>query len=43
MTTVAGVIAAREKQRGPSQIVWGICEGRSAARGVDEYLMGDGE
>jgi glutamate synthase (NADPH/NADH) small chain len=27
-------------QRGQSLIVWAIAEGRSAARGVDAYLMG---
>jgi glutamate synthase (NADPH/NADH) small chain len=28
-------------QRGQSLIVWAIAEGRSAARAVDSYLMGD--
>jgi glutamate synthase (NADPH/NADH) small chain len=27
-------------QRGQSLIVWAIAEGRSAAKAVDEYLMG---
>jgi glutamate synthase (NADPH/NADH) small chain len=27
-------------QRGQSLIVWAIAEGRSAAAGVDRYLMG---
>ena len=27
--------------RGQSLIVWAIAEGRAAAAGVDEYLMGD--
>jgi len=27
-------------QRGQSLIVWAIAEGRSAARGVDLFLMG---
>jgi glutamate synthase (NADPH/NADH) small chain len=30
-------------QRGQSLIVWAIAEGRSAARGVDLYLMGKSE
>ena len=29
-----------ETQRGQSLIVWAIAEGRSAARGLDLYLMG---
>ena len=40
MTGVAGVFAAGDMQRGQSLIVWAIAEGRSAARGVDAYLMG---
>jgi glutamate synthase (NADPH/NADH) small chain len=40
MTNVPGVFAAGDMQRGQSLIVWAIAEGRSAARGVDEYLMG---
>jgi glutamate synthase (NADPH/NADH) small chain len=40
MTTVPGVFAAGDLQRGQSLIVWAIAEGRSAARGVDLYLMG---
>jgi glutamate synthase (NADPH/NADH) small chain len=30
-------------QRGQSLIVWAIAEGRSAARGVDEFLTGRSE
>jgi glutamate synthase (NADPH/NADH) small chain len=41
MTSVPGVFAAGDMQRGQSLIVWAIAEGRSAARGVDEYLMGE--
>jgi glutamate synthase (NADPH/NADH) small chain len=26
--------------RGQSLVVWAIAEGREAARGIDEYLMG---
>jgi glutamate synthase (NADPH/NADH) small chain len=40
MTSVRGVFAAGDMQRGQSLIVWAIAEGRSAARGVDLYLMG---
>ena len=40
MTSVPGVFAAGDMQRGQSLIVWAIAEGRSCARGVDEYLMG---
>jgi glutamate synthase (NADPH/NADH) small chain len=40
MTTVPGVFACGDMQRGQSLIVWAIAEGRSAARGVDAYLMG---
>jgi len=41
MTNVPGVFTAGDMQRGQSLIVWAIAEGRSAARGVDQYLMGD--
>jgi glutamate synthase (NADPH/NADH) small chain len=40
MTSVPGVFACGDMQRGQSLIVWAIAEGRSAARGVDGYLMG---
>jgi glutamate synthase (NADPH/NADH) small chain len=40
MTNVPGVFTAGDMQRGQSLIVWAIAEGRSAARGVDCYLMG---
>ena len=43
MTNVPGVFAAGDMQRGQSLIVWAIAEGRSAARGVDLYLMGKSE
>jgi thioredoxin reductase (NADPH) len=39
-TSVPGVFAAGDLQRGQSLIVWAIAEGRSAASGVDRYLMG---
>lgn len=40
MTSVPGVFAAGDMRRGQSLVVWAIAEGRKAARGVDEYLMG---
>jgi glutamate synthase (NADPH) small chain len=41
MTSVEGVFTCGDMQRGQSLIVWAIAEGRSAARGVDEFLMGE--
>ncbi|MEQ8426398.1 MAG: glutamate synthase subunit beta [Gammaproteobacteria bacterium] len=41
MTSVDGVFAAGDMRRGQSLIVWAIAEGRSAAAGVDTYLMGE--
>ena len=43
MTSVPGVFAAGDMQRGQSLVVWAIAEGRSCARGVDTYLMGASE
>jgi glutamate synthase (NADPH) small chain len=43
MTSVPGVFTAGDMQRGQSLIVWAIAEGRSCARGVDQYLMGRSE
>jgi glutamate synthase (NADPH/NADH) small chain len=40
MTSVPGVFAAGDMQRGQSLIVWAIADGRSCARGVDVFLMG---
>jgi glutamate synthase (NADPH/NADH) small chain len=40
MTGTPGVFTAGDMQRGQSLIVWAIAEGRSAARGIDRYLMG---
>ncbi|KAJ3400407.1 glutamate synthase [NADH], partial [Chytridiales sp. JEL 0842] len=40
-TNVEGVFAAGDCRRGQSLIVWGINEGRQAAREVDLYLMGN--
>ncbi len=41
MSTVDGVFVAGDMGRGQSLIVWAIAEGRSAAAGVDKFLMGD--
>jgi glutamate synthase (NADPH/NADH) small chain len=40
MSSVPGVFAAGDCQRGQSLVVWAIADGRKAARGVDKYLMG---
>jgi glutamate synthase (NADPH/NADH) small chain len=39
-TSEAGVFAAGDCRRGQSLVVWGINEGRGAARTIDAYLMG---
>ncbi len=39
-TSVPGVFAAGDCQRGQSLVVWAIAEGRKAARNVDLFLMG---
>ena len=41
MTNVSGVFVAGDMGRGQSLIVWAIAEGRAAAAGVDNYLMGE--
>lgn len=43
MTSVNGVFTAGDMQRGQSLIVWAIAEGRSAARGIDLFLMGSSD
>jgi glutamate synthase (NADPH/NADH) small chain len=43
MTTVPGVRAAGDMPRGQSLVVWAIAGGRSCARGVDLFLMGDSD
>jgi glutamate synthase (NADPH/NADH) small chain len=43
MTNVPGVFTAGDMQRGQSLIVWAIAEGRSAARGVDQWLTGQSQ
>ena len=40
-TSEPGVFACGDMGRGQSLIVWAIAEGRSCARGVDEFLMGE--
>ena len=40
MTSVPGVFSAGDMSRGQSLVVWALAEGREAARGIDEYLMG---
>ena len=40
-TSVPGVFAAGDCRRGQSLVVWGINEGRGAARAIDAYLQGD--
>jgi glutamate synthase (NADPH/NADH) small chain len=40
-TSVPGVFTAGDMTRGQSLIVWAIQEGRTAARGIDRYLMGE--
>jgi glutamate synthase (NADPH) small chain len=40
MTSIPGVFAAGDCQRGQSLVVWAIAEGRKAARSVDQFLMG---
>lgn len=39
-TNIPGVFAAGDCRRGQSLIVWGINEGREAAREIDGFLMG---
>ena len=43
MTNVPGVFTAGDMQRGQSLIVWAIADGRSCARGVDQFLMGESD
>jgi glutamate synthase (NADPH/NADH) small chain len=43
MTSVNGIFTAGDMQRGQSLIVWAIAEGRSAAAGIDRFLMGTTE
>src|SRR4029079_18444199 len=43
MTSVPGVFAAGDMQRGQSLIVWAIADGRGCARGVALFLMGESD
>ena len=43
MSSVPGVFAAGDANRGQSLIVWAISEGREAARCVDAYLTGNSD
>ena len=40
MTSVPGVFVAGDMGRGQSLVVWALAEGREAARGIDQYVMG---
>jgi len=40
-TSTPGIFAAGDCRRGQSLVVWGINEGRGAARAIDAYLTGD--
>jgi glutamate synthase (NADPH/NADH) small chain len=40
-TSTEGVFAAGDCRRGQSLVVWGINEGRGAARAIDAYLRGE--
>jgi glutamate synthase (NADPH/NADH) small chain len=42
-SSVRGVFAAGDCQRGQSLVVWAIADGRKAAQSVDRYLMGRSE
>jgi len=37
------IFAAGDMRRGQSLVVWAICEGRQAARAIDEFLMGSSD
>ena len=41
MTSVPGVFAAGDLQRGQSLIVWAIDDGRRAAAAIDTYLRAE--
>lgn len=42
-TSAEGVFTAGDCRRGQSLVVWGINEGREAAREIDRYLMGSSQ
>ena len=43
MTSVEGIFTAGDMTRGQSLIVWAITEGRHAAHGIDQWLMGQSD
>jgi glutamate synthase (NADPH/NADH) small chain len=43
MSSVPGVFAAGDCQRGQSLVVWAIADGRRAAHGIDRHLAGQSE
>ncbi|MEE9275350.1 MAG: glutamate synthase subunit beta [bacterium] len=43
MTSVPGFFVAGDMMRGASLVVWAIADGRSAARAIDEHLMGESD
>ncbi|HVW24249.1 MAG TPA: glutamate synthase subunit beta [Polyangiaceae bacterium] len=43
MSSEPGVFAAGDMQRGQSLVVWAIADGRKAAAGIDQYLVGQTE
>jgi glutamate synthase (NADPH) small chain len=43
MSSEPGVFAAGDMQRGQSLVVWAIADGRKAAAGIDQYLIGQTE
>jgi glutamate synthase (NADPH/NADH) small chain len=43
MSSEAGIFAAGDMQRGQSLVVWAIADGRKAAAGIDQYLVGQTE
>jgi glutamate synthase (NADPH/NADH) small chain len=43
MTSVPGVFAAGDAQRGQSLVVWAIAEGRKSAHHIDKYLAGSSQ
>ncbi|MGL4305528.1 MAG: glutamate synthase subunit beta [Mycobacteriaceae bacterium] len=42
-TAKPGVFVCGDAHRGASLVVWAIAEGRSAAQGIDRYLMGESD
>jgi glutamate synthase (NADPH/NADH) small chain len=43
MSSEPGIFAAGDMQRGQSLVVWAIADGRKAAAGIDQYLIGQTE